>query len=234
MLYCLWGSDRKAVSDQAKHLVEGLKKKRPNAEYFRLEADSSVSLLEQLLEASGLFEEKYIVLGDDLWKNPDMKDVLQDRAKDLADAPHVFILIGDAPDAATRKKLSAVAAKVVELDEEKEERDNSIFGWTEAVVQGRTVPAWLGLCDLKRKGHAPEAVMGALWWQLKSVGIAGKASSAAASGLSPFVYSKSKRLFETQGPKVDTLINRYLQTYSQLHQGMDPWLLIERMILENA
>ncbi len=229
MLYCLWGSDRKTVVDQAQHIVFGLRKKRPDASYYKFEAPHSIGELEQIITATGLFEEKHIIVIDELWKQEDGKIFILERVEELTLTPHICILFGSTPDAKTKKVLESKATKVATFDAVKEERDTFVFSWVEDVVRKDIQKAWIGLHVLKEAGHSPEAVMGALWWQIRSVAVAQTASSAKESGLSPYVYTKAKRL--SKDIQIPEMIKQYFDAYTKLHTSPYPWVYLEKMVL---
>lgn len=229
MLYCVWGTDRKTVVDQTQHIVFGLRKKRPNAQYYKFEIPHSVGELEEIISATGLFDDKHIIVIDELWKQEDGKMFIIERVEELTSTPHICILFGSTPDIKTKKVLEEKATKVAIFDTQKEERDTFVFTWVEDVVKRDIQKAWIGLHVLKEAGHSPEAVMGALWWQIRSVAVAQTATSAKESGLSPYVYTKAKRL--SKDIQISETIKMYMDAYTKLHTSPYPWTYVEKMVL---
>lgn len=217
------------VVDQTQHIVFGLRKKRPNAQYYKFETPHTIRELEEILGATGLFDDKHIIVIDELWKQEDGKMFIIERIEELTTTPHVCILFGGTPDVKTKKILETNATKVAVFDTEKEERDTFVFSWVEDVVRKDIQKAWIGLHVLKEGGHTPEAIMGALWWQIRSVVVAQTSVSAKESGLSPYVYTKARRL--SKDIKISEVIKMYFSVYTKLHTSPYPWVYMEQMVL---
>ena len=85
-------------------------------------------------------------------------------------------------------------------------------------------------------GIEPEAIAGTLFWQTKSIAIANLASSASSSGLSPFVFSKSKKYANNYSKsEISELNSKLITMYHDAHRGMnDLELSIESFLLNLA
>jgi DNA polymerase III delta subunit len=191
MLYVLYGTDRKKIADEGHKLLDGLLKKRPGAEVFRLDDEQeTLSRLAELLESIGLFESKHIVMLDFVLSYESVRELVAQRAKDMAESEHVFVVLEEKIDAKTKKVLEKHAAQMHAFDskEEKEERFN-IFALADAVARRDKKNAWVILQRALREDLAPEEIHGVLWWQIKTLLLVARGDT---SSLKPFAVTKAK------------------------------------------
>src|SRR3989344_1103300 len=96
MLYLIYGNDFEKARGKARELIADLQKRKPNAEVFRLEDEMvSAGKLDELSGGQGLFERKYIVFADHVFRSAEAKEIVLKKLKSLADSENVFIFLED-------------------------------------------------------------------------------------------------------------------------------------------
>lgn len=193
MLYFLYGTDTHKARAKLHELLDTLAKKRPDSEVFKITSENwSEGQFEELLTSQGLFDQKYIVVLDNLFEKKDAKEFILERVEETKEAEHVFLILEGKTDAATLKKIEKVAAKAQEFvkAEGKKEAFN-IFSITDKLVQKDKKHLWISYIDLLQKGAGAEEIHGILFWQVKNMLLASKADSQKDTGLSPFVYKNA-------------------------------------------
>jgi DNA polymerase III delta subunit len=195
MLYILYGTDTAKVRTKAHSLIDTLQKKRPDAEVFYIDSESfSEEGLKEFVQSQGLFSPKYIVVLSRVFENKHAKQQVLDRAVQLGEAEHVFLLIEEVLDAKELKVLEKHAAQVVAYDAVKKEKQSfNTFALADALGQRDKKKLWLLYTQAKESGVADEEIHGVLWWQMKSIILAHSTKTASETGLKPFVFSKAKR-----------------------------------------
>lgn len=195
MLYILHGTDTAKVRAKVHSLIDTLQKKRPDAELFYIGSESfSEEGLKELVQSQGLFSPKYIVVLSRVFENKNAKQQVLDRAAQLGEAEHVFLLIEEVLDAKELKVLEKHAAQVVAYDAVKKEKQSfNTFALADALGQRDKKKLWLLYTQAKESGVADEEIHSVLWWQMKSIILAHGVTTASEAGLKSFVFSKAKR-----------------------------------------
>lgn len=196
MLYVFHGSDTAAVRTKARKLVDGLLKKQPDAEVFRLDAETLTPLtLEPLIAAQGLFVQKHIVELDFVGESKAALDTLVEYAEQLAASENIFLVREGALLAASKKALTAHAAHSEELKApaKKDNDRGAAFAIADAFAAKNKRDLWIELVKARRNGTSDEELHGMLFWAVKMLRLAQQSKSAEDAGIKPFVYSKYKR-----------------------------------------
>jgi len=198
MIYALYGNDTQTSRKKLHTLLEGLCKKRPDAEYFHITSENvSEFNIEELISSQGLFEQKYIVVLDNLFegkgKENSTKDELLKVLKEMQKAEHIFIFLEGKLDKKTVARFEKHAEKIQEcsVEEKKKERFNT-FSLTDALGKRDRKGLWTLYQKARIENIADEEIHGILFWQVKSMLLALQSGSAQDAGLNPFVFNKSK------------------------------------------
>lgn len=192
MLYVLYGTDTQKTRLKLQNLLSSLKKKKPNAEFFRLEGeDFSPVQLEEFVYSQGLFEKKYVVVLDKILENVEAKAYMLENTKNVGESENVFILIEEKIDASTLKKLEKVSEKVEEHNA-REQRPYNMFALTDALGERNKKKLWLLYTEALRDGKECEEIHGLFVWQVKSMILASTSANANDAGMKPFPYNKAK------------------------------------------
>ena len=236
MLYFFYGSDTDKAREKANALIQNLRKKKPDAEMFRLNAEeASVAQLDELIFGQGLFSGSYLVRLADLFENEEAKAVFLNKLAEIARSPNIFISVERKAD---RKTLLAVAdaAEKVQMFEKKEDKkkaDFNIFSLTDAFGRRDKKNLWVLFQKAVATGAVPEEIHGILFWQLKSMLVASGSKSASEAGIAPFVFGKSKSFLKNYSEEeLQRLSSKFVSLYHDSHRGIhDFGIALERLIL---
>jgi len=246
MLYLFHGTDSAASGKKARTLVESLRAKRPDAACDQISADNwNASVIEGHLGGQGLFSSKYIIFLDRLTENEDAKEALPAFIPALKESSNIFIVHEGKLNAELKKSFEKHAEKIVTSDlpavgrsfgsssASGGRKDFNIFALADAVGSRDPVKSWMIFRQAVELGHEAESIAGTLFWQLKSMMLAAPAKSAGEAGLSPFVFSKSKKYAGNySGTEIRDLAGELITLYHDGHRGIrDLELSLERMLL---
>ncbi len=171
MLYVFYGSDRESARAKASALIAGLQKKKPDAELFRLDADTfRETQLDELIGGQGLFNKTYLVVLSYLFENEEVQGVVLKKLSEVADSPNIFVMLeGELPKAILIEITEAAEkALVFEKKGEKKEAFN-IFSLTDALGRRDKKNLWMLFQKALREDFAPEHINGVLFWKVKSL-----------------------------------------------------------------
>lgn len=239
MIYLLYGNDTHTSRKKLHTLLDGLYKKRPDAEHFHINSENiSEFNVEELISSQGLFEKKYIVVFDNLFpdkvKDKDKKDELLKYLKEMQSAEHVFIFLEGKLDKKTVTRFEKYSEKIQECSTEeiKKERFNT-FSLTDALGKRDKKGLWTLYCKAKTENIADEEIHGILFWQVKSMLLALQNTNAQEAGLNPFVYSKSKGFLRNYSEReVHSLSQALIELSHDARRGIHEFdTALERFIL---
>ncbi len=237
MIYLLHGNDIQTSRKKLHTLLDGLFKKRPDAEYFHITPlNFSEFSIEELVSSQGLFEQKYIVVLDNLFegKDKDLKDELLKFLKEMQGAEHIFIFLEDKLDKKTLIKFEKYSEKVQEcsVEEIKKERFNT-FSLTDALGRRDKKQLWTLYQKAKVEHIADEEIHGILFWQVKSMLLASVSGNAKEAGLNPFVFNKSKGFLKNYSEgEVGKLSKKLISLSHDARRGIHEFdVALERFIL---
>ena len=207
MIYLLYGNDTHTSRKKLHTLLDGLFKKRPDAEYFHITSENILDYsIEELISSQGLFDKKYIVVLDNLFedsvKENNKKDELVKCLKEMQKAEHVFIFLENKIDKKTKIRFKKYTERIQEftVKEIKKEKFN-IFSLTDAFGRRDKKSLWILFQNAKAKGISDEEIHGILFWQVKSMLLTLQNNSAKEAGLNPFVFNKSKGFLKNYSDK---------------------------------
>ena len=225
MLYLLHGTDRQKVLARAGTIVEGLKKRKADAEVFTLGYEEvKLGKLQEFSGGQGLFQNKYIVLLKSAFTNKDIADDLVKLLPALAASPNIFIF---AEGGLTKPILAAFSKAPSEATEYnlpvtgKKETPFNMFSLADAAGERNRKNAWVLYQKALRQDASPEELSGIIFWQIKSIMSAATGSSPAASGLSPFVFQKAKRYAKNfTSDEINARARNLVSLYHDAHRGL--------------
>jgi DNA polymerase III delta subunit len=203
MIYLLYGNDAYTSRAKLHTLIDGLFKKRPNAEYFHITSENISEIsLEELIFSQGIFEQKYIVVFDNVFQDKVQKENLLKHIKEMQGVEHIFIFLEEKLDKKTIDKFKRYAQKIQEFNksETKKEKFN-VFSLTDSLGKRDRKNLWF-LYQRAIDEHIPaEEIHGILFWQVKSMLLAMLSDSAKDAGINPFVFNKSKGFLKNYSPQ---------------------------------
>lgn len=234
MIYFFYGSDRDKAREKAGALLDMLAKKYPEAEVFRISAESDVNTLDELIGGQGLFSKTHIVYCTTLFENEEWKEAFVERLGDIADSPNIFVLLEAAVDKKTVLALAEKAEKVLMFErKEKKVPEFNIFSLTDAFGARDKKKLWVLYQQARMSGAEPEEVHGILFWQLKSIFLATVCKTADEAGVKPFVWSKAKSFAKNySAEELKNLSSKFISLYHDSRRGIHEFdIALERLIL---
>lgn len=172
MLYFIHGTDIDKARAKANDLVASLQKKKPDASFFKIDAENfDVARLQEYTSSQGLFENKYIVLLDRLTADKNIKEDFIEKIKEISDSENIFIILEGKLDKATLSKIEKKSEKTQEfiLAEKAAKEPYNAFALAEALGKRDKKNLWILYRKAIDKGDAAEALHGMLFWKVKSM-----------------------------------------------------------------
>lgn len=238
MIYSFYGTNISESLKKARNLVNSLRKKKPDAAYDEMSSQNwNFSVLQGHLGGQGLFSSRYIIFLNRIMENLEARDQFSDLIPSMKESENIFILLEGKLLAEQKKLIEKFSEKTVLTDiaeTGKSKKEFNIFSLADAVGSKDPVKLWIVFREAIRSGHEIESILGTLFWQVKSMVLAKKASSATETGLNPFVFSKSKRYAQNYSDtELDILMRELVVMYHEGHRGIhDLELVTEKMLLE--
>ena len=205
MIYFYYGSDSDKARARARAVLSVMKKKKPEAEYFRVVADRwNQAEFENFLAGQGLFERKFIVFADGVFENEQAKCWLIEKMKELGVSDNAFVFLEVGIDSDSLKKIKASAREVVEFGDtakgkekgylgKKGKEDFKVFALSDALGRRDKKETWAVFSEAIWRGLPAEELSGILFWQIKAMIIASESPNALLACQHAFVFGKSKR-----------------------------------------
>lgn len=248
MIYLLYGNDVHTSRKKLHRLLDGLFKKRPDAEYFHVTPENiSEFSIEELISSQGLFEHKYIVVLDNLFEDKEQRDVILKVLKEMQKAEHVFIFLEEKLDKKTITKFEKYAEKIQEFTKvesggrkfgvvgggELDLEKFNIFNMTDALGNKNKKSLWVLYQKAKRHNIPAEEIHGILFWQVKSMLLTLRSGNAKEAGLNPFVFNKSKGFLKNYSSKeMQSLSQELIELSHDARRGIHEFdTALERFIL---
>lgn len=236
MLYFLYGTDTQESRKKLQALLASLAKKRPDAEVFRLKEDNwNEGVFQELLNAQGLFDQKYIAVLDGLLEYKDSNELMQESIKAMQESAHVFLMIEQVPSKKIIDEVSKYAEKTQEFarPEKKKEFFNT-FALGDALGSKDKKSLWLGYLEALKQGVSAEEICGVLFWQVKNITLAMNTKSASESKLSPFVDSKARKFAKNfTKEELKELSSALVDATEKVRNGEGEMeVLLERVVLK--
>lgn len=176
MIYFLHGTDTEKARVKAHEMVDALLKKKPDASFFKMNAESwNPAQIQEYAGGMGLFESKYIVFLDRLCEDKKIKEDFLDFVKEIGESTNIFIILEGKLDKASSGKIEKKSEKTQEfmLAEEKKKEEYNAFALADAVGKRDKKTAWVLYRKAIDKGEAPEALHGMMFWKVKTMMLAG-------------------------------------------------------------
>lgn len=235
MLYVIYGTDTHKARKKLHELLDLAKKKRPDAELFKMTTENwTESQFDELLVSQGLFEQKYTVVLDNLFEKKDYKSYIVERLEGMQNSEQIFLMLEAGIDTPTLKKIENKAKQVQEFEKKEEKKEwFNIFGIADGLLEKDKRKLWVDFLDFIKKGTASEEIHGIFFWQVKNMILATRASSGNDTGLSPFVYknaltgARKYKIEELQMMSNDlvTMTHRVRSGEGELEVMLEKWIL---------
>ncbi|OHA21160.1 MAG: hypothetical protein A2849_02275 [Candidatus Taylorbacteria bacterium RIFCSPHIGHO2_01_FULL_51_15] len=236
MFYFLYGTDTDTARAKAGALTEGLRKKKPDAEVFRLDAFNwNEAKLQELASGQGLFNPSFIVQVVSLFEHAEAKAAFMERLQEIALSPNIFIVLEGIVDKKTLLKVTRFAERVQAFESKvgKKKTEFNIFSLTDALGKRDRRNLWVLFETALGSGAASEEIHGILFWQVKSILLASGAKTASEAGVAPFVFAKAKSFRRNYSiPELQGLSSKLVRIYHDSHRGIHDFeIALERFVL---
>jgi DNA polymerase III delta subunit len=229
MLYVFFGTDVVTVREKARARARALGEENVASVTV---SDYHPGILQEHAGSVSLFGSKAVTLIDTLSEDVDIFSSLIEDLPMLAQADHAFVVIEQALLAEDKKTFKRYAAEYTECVAEKRERFNT-FKLADTLLERDKRSLWLLLMEAFRTGVSPEEVAGLFFWQIKTLRLVARTSSAEEAGVKPFVYTKAKRgLGRFKPEELDRFSRELVTLYHEGHRGIrDMGLALEQWVL---
>jgi DNA polymerase III delta subunit len=238
MLYLYYGTDQEQARMRLRSAIERLRTRAPDASYARITPEEAERLdMPDLLGGQGLFYRKRIVVFDGILENTSVREVIMEQLPNMAASEHIFFILEGTLIAPTVKKLEKYAAKVQaynpSISGQGAAKQYSPFALSDALLTRDSRALWISYCRARVAGHAPESLLGTLFWGAKTLALAARSESPEEAGLKPFVFSKAKRgLKHYRVEEVDALVkNLAILPHEARRTGEGLEYALERFVL---
>lgn len=186
-----------------------------------LDADSyRPGVVADALGSTSLFGEPQCYLIDTPSSDEVFAEEVGARLKELSESTHQFFIIEGALLAPQKKRYEKYAARMEEAKAAAAERYN-VFALADSLAKRDKKTLWVQLMEVRALGIPAEEVIGILWWQVKSMLLAQKTTSATEAGMKDFTYQKAKRALQGFKPgELERLAETLLLAYHDGHSGV--------------
>ncbi len=237
MFYIFCGSDRKEVVKKFRAAIAAFKNKNPQGDIFRFEAtDFSSAAVDELIVGRGLFGQKILVAGTDVFTDAATRDELAERLLLVAESPNAFLFLEDYLPQDFLKKLEKMNGRVFVFTDKNDSllpQPFNIFRLTDALGERDRQKLWLLYTEALNSGLAPEEIFWRLVWQAKVLLLVQKSGNAPLSSLKPFVELKANRFIKNfKEEELITLSGAFLSLWHDSRKGRgDLAIGLERLLL---
>lgn len=224
MFYVLHGTNTIKARAKLQSLLNTLHKKKPDASFVRVDDETfDSSQLDEFICGQGLFENKYIIVFDNVFLNEEAKKLTLDNLKEIEESPNIFIFFEEKLDKKTLLKLEKYAEKiqVFVLNTDIKNKKFDVFSLTDAFGRRDRKNLWILYQKAKNNNISDEEIHGILFWQTKSMLLARSVESAEDAGLKPFVFQKARSFCKNYTEQeLEKLSVSLISTYHNAHRGI--------------
>ncbi len=231
MLEVFFGNDTSAVRQAVQTRAASLR--QAGVELTTLDKDTyTPGSLRDAVGSTSLFGGELGFVLDSPAEDEAFMAEAQEQVEAMASSPNVFVVLEGPLLAAKKKVYTQHAAIMEEYKAQATERFNT-FALADALAGKQKKQLWLLLQEARQAGQSAEAIIGVLWWQLKSLRLAELTDNAAAAGVKDFPYNKAKRALPNfQAGELTQLSHTLLELYHAGHAGrrdiddaLEQWVL---------
>ena len=183
---------------------------------------------ENLAKSNSLFEEKQIIILENVLENMEVKDFIFGKLDELKESENVFIFLEKKAPKDIVAKFGKYAKEVKEFALPKgKENKADVFAITYPFERRDKKNTWLEFQKLKGADITPEALSGILFWKIKSMILAGRSDPEKSSDS----MSRSAKWTEAELKK---LSSKLVSLHHDAHRGLiDFQIGLEKFILDS-
>ncbi|MFA5001287.1 MAG: hypothetical protein WC531_03680 [Candidatus Paceibacterota bacterium] len=246
MLVLIHGNDE--IKSRAKYnaLAQSLLAKNPEASLFKLSSENfSVSALEELTKGQGLFYQKFIVEGDNLFsldkENKEISEQASEWLRPMAESENVFILLENNPDEKILEKLKKLTTKEQEFSKRGASTGRlyggvpgfNIFSITDAFVARNKNRAWALYQEALMMGISAKEILWKLIWSVNNLLLVKNTKEVSRLKMKPYPLTKAKASAKTfSNDELKKFSAGFLDLYHTTYLGTDEFEFgLERILL---
>lgn len=192
MLYFLYG-DRQFIKKESVHIKSALLEKRPDAVSLSYDSTSAETFnFDELVSGQGLFQSRFIVELDNVFGSGFFQDEKAAVLK-IKTSENIFLVLEEKLLKKSFELLKKNAEKTSEdkAPVEKGKKDFSAFTLADALCGRDKKRLWTLFREAVQRDYKIEELHGILFWQMKTIVLAHKTSSAEKAGIKPYPFSKA-------------------------------------------
>lgn len=165
------------------------------------------------------------------------KEEILDFIPAMKESTNIFIVLEGTLNVELKKIFEKSAEKMVLCEEKtaikKGFGDFNIFVLGDALGEKKFMNAWVLYRKALEKGLEVESILGTIFWQMKSILLASRSSSASEAGLSPFVFNNCKRFARNYSTaELENTLRKLITIYHDGHRGLvDMEVGVERWVV---
>lgn len=232
MLSLYFGNDVVQSRQTALNTVDTIVEKNTVTVHKIESGQFSVGLLTNMLGATSLFGGSELYLIDTPSEDEVFFEAILKVLPEMEESGNYFIVMEGTMLAPEKKKFEKYTSVMEEFKKTAETPFN-VWAMTDALSSRDKKTLWVLLMDAKRAGLSAEEIIGTLWWQLKSVRLAGLTINASEAGMKDFSYNKAKRALRNfKEGEIEALSAGLLRVYHDGHggvrdtdEGLEEWVL---------
>jgi DNA polymerase III delta subunit len=220
MLSIYYGNDLVKARAGALKATDSLVEKQ-GARLNKIESEQyAPGMLSDMLGATSLFGGVEVYLIDTPSEDTDFYKAVIDVLKEMSESVNYFIVIENSLLAPERKKFEKHTADLFEFKREAKESFN-VFAMADALSRRDKKSLWVLLQEAKRSGSSAEELIGTIWWQLKTLRLAGLTKNATEAGMKDFPYNKAKGALKNfKEGELEKMSGDLLKVYHEGHGGV--------------
>lgn len=231
MIYVFVGAD----GEKRKRALSAFLKTKNSTEVIRFDdLSTDVGALQNFIGGSDLFAKEYSVILDRAIGGS-LGEQVKSRLESLSESKNIFVIVEEAIEKATLDSLKKYAEKIESFDSPKGKDDRfNIFQITDAFGARDKKGVWVLMQRALRENISSEEILNILIWQTKNLLFVKDEKDIKKTGLSPFVYNKSRRYSENFALDELQKISRKLTTlFHESHLGLDLSSNLELFVLKS-
>lgn len=230
MIYVYAGNDTNKKSSAKEVLLQSF----TDREVFFINEDNfNPEQFQNFLSGGDLFSQKYVVIMDSLIAS-DIGEMVLDQAGVMASSESIFVILEPgllkAPSEILKKH--AKDFKTFDLPKGIDNKFN-IFSITDAFGARDKKTTWVLMQKSLNAGVVAEEILNILIWQTKNLLFVSRGDDMKSTGLSPFVYNKSKtyaRNYKTE--ELENISREFVTMFHESHLGLELEPNLEKYLLK--
>ncbi len=209
---------------------------------FKLSHENfSVSSLEELTKGQGLFYQKFIVEGDNLFsidkENKEIGEQAREWLRPMAESENIFILLENNTEPKVLAELKKLATKEQEFSKVQNlfsaKNNFNIFSITDAFTARNKNRAWSLYQEALRARISAEEILWKLIWQVKTLLLVKNTKNVSRLKMKPYPLTKATNVAKTfSNDELKNLSASFLDLYHTTFLGTDEFEFgLEKILL---